>query len=147
MKSAYKFKILILILVIACLGYFLLKPKGNQKVINTYIKLPTQERIVHETKYRLTPSFDPKSRQVKLNIVIESFQNPEALAEQPIDILGIEDNLENSYIPIKWNEEEKTPHKIQGSLIFPSISKTAQKMTFKIFSFDVEEFTWPIPSN
>ena len=105
-------------------------------------KLKQIQKIGHETRYTLTPNLDYLSKEISINITIESNEHPENHAEPLEKRVLLTINNEEIITPKTIMKLSKDQYHLKGILKFKIKSEFRTIKTINLMIFDHEEHTF-----
>lgn len=120
------------------LGKF--KPPGGR----IEIVLDQQTKIENYIKVDAQPVRIVPYKFIIFDIRIESFQNPDALKLDPMEVCLLEDDEGNPYTPREWELTSQGDYHKAGRLTFVYPYDVPSRITLYFFDMDEMAFTWTI---
>ncbi|MBT5856248.1 hypothetical protein HOH87_06405 [bacterium] len=142
-------RLAVVALLVGLLGYLTLNAvRCSPSPANIVgLTLPSIEKVVDEAKYKIIPIYELETASVYFEIIIESFQNPEALEVDFTNQLLMEDDKGVTYLPVAWNFKSQEEFNLVGVINFEGLHGDIEKVKLIFFGMDETPITfeWKLP--
>ncbi len=135
-------RILILILLIGLIPFLYFKVKLPSKAQDITLNLSHQTSIENYLKIDVKPIQITQNKEIVFSVQLESYQNPDILDLDKIEMALLEDNDGNVTKPTVWKEIKKTQYLRSGLLYFPLSVEQAKSIKLTIFELEERNFEW-----
>ncbi len=109
------------------------------------LNLPPQSSIENYLKIDAKPIKIIQNKDIVFNVRLESYQNPDILDLDKIDMALLEDSAGNMVKPTVWKELKHDDYSQEGLLVFPLPSESPKTVRLIIFELVERSFKWTLP--
>ncbi|MBI2653701.1 hypothetical protein HYX02_02710 [Candidatus Woesearchaeota archaeon] len=128
------YSLLVLSIIAVSLSYIYIS-KNNKTGIQQEINFQTITSNQNNVEFKVTPL-----SALEFQIAIDTHSVD--LDFDMVEISTLQDDLGNTYKPLKWEGSAPGGHHRQGILKFPSINKDAKSIKLVITDTSIREFSW-----
>lgn len=107
------------------------------------ILLEKKMRIANEIRYTIQPKIYKKEGGIAFHIILESYENTDAIAMDLMDITFLTDQDETPFLPTSWKSKDTSAYKHSGILYFGQLAlDQVTSFTLSFFELEEQKFHW-----
>ena len=110
------------------------------------LELQNKTLINSESRFRITPTAWIPGKEIKIELSIESTQNPDLLIANPIDYTLLSDNQNTPFAADSWTITHQDNYIIKGNLVFP-LAPSSNQIELTFYTDDPFSLQWDLPTN
>tara|TARA_B100001113_G_C20771174_1_gene475354 strand:+ start:141 stop:590 length:450 start_codon:yes stop_codon:yes gene_type:complete len=139
-----RFKYTIVLLICFCIYSYTTYNSSNLTHYQSNPKLPAKSTIKNQLKVDIQPLIVSELHPTKIQITIESTQNPDLSQLNIIKSMLLSNENQIPYQPTNWTPISQDKYHQQGIVTFPPLPKNSKLLSITLFEYDERNFSWQL---